>query len=154
MRTSRWLVALSVVVGSIVALGAVGTAADAATSSFSAPVYRRFPGSGDHRRGRSILGVMRLGAPAGTFQVISSPDFRTWTPVTDPLPVLPAWASPGRTWAPGVIQRGSQYVMYYTTHDAALDRQCISVATSPAPSGPFLDVSAPLICQAANGGSS
>jgi hypothetical protein len=141
-------------VSSIVTVAALGVAADAATSSFSAPVY-----PGDFPDPAIILAGGRYwaygtGSAGRNLQVMSSPDLRNWTPVTDPLPALPAWASPGRTWAPGVIQRGSQYVMYYTTHDAALNHQCISVATSFTPGGPYLDVSAaPLICQTANGGS-
>jgi hypothetical protein len=45
--------------------------------------------------------------------------------------------------------------MYYTVHDPTLGKQCISLATSSGPNGPFVDQSTtgPLICQVANGGS-
>ena len=77
-----------------------------------------------------------------------------WGPVTDPLPKLPSWASAPWTWAPGVVQRGSTYLMYYAAHDTAANQQCISVATSWSPSGPFTDNSAAsFICQHALGGS-
>jgi len=87
-------------------------------------------------------------------QVISSPDLHTWSPPSDPLPRLPAWASQPWTWAPGVIRRGSTYLMYYTAHHKAWNQQCISVATSASPAGPFTDnSSAPLLCQRSRGGS-
>src|SRR5450759_1113942 len=85
---------------------------------------------------------------------MSSPDMLNWGPVTDPLPKLPSWASAPWTWAPGVVQRGSTYLMYYAAHDTAANQQCISVATSWSPSGPFTDNSAAsFICQHALGGS-
>jgi hypothetical protein len=49
---------------------------------------------------------------------------------------------------------GNRYVMYYTVRDATLSSQCISVATSATPGGPFLDGSpGPLVCQTSHGGS-
>jgi beta-xylosidase len=88
------------------------------------------------------------GSAGRNLQVMSSPDLRTWTAPTDPLPVLSSWASGGSTWAPGVLHQGATFLMYYTVHDAALGRQCISVATSSTPGGPFADASsAPLVCQ-------
>ncbi len=88
------------------------------------------------------------GSAGRNLQVMSSTDLHTWTAPTDPMPVLPQWAGPGLTWAPGVLQHGSTFLMYYTVHDAALGRQCISVATSPTPAGPFTDTSrGPLVCQ-------
>jgi hypothetical protein len=87
-------------------------------------------------------------------QVITSTDLQQWSAPADALPTLPAWAVAARTWAPGVVQLASGFVMYYTVHDAASDRQCLSVATSPTPAGPFRDQStAPFLCQLANGGS-
>ena len=37
----------------------------------------------------------------------TSTDFKSWSPVQDVLPVLPAWAAPGYTWAPDVHRFGS-----------------------------------------------
>jgi len=88
------------------------------------------------------------GSAGLNLQVMSSPDLHTWTAPTDPLPVLPSWASAGSTWAPGVLERGTTFVMYYAVHDTALAKQCISVATSSNPGGPFVDSSTgPLVCQ-------
>ena len=86
--------------------------------------------------------------------VMSSPDLRNWTLMRDALPTLPSWSVPGHTWAPGVVQLGSTFVMYYSTDVATTGQLCISVATSTSPSGPFSDTSGgPLVCQAALGGS-
>ncbi len=94
------------------------------------------------------------GSGAGNLQVASSADLRTWGASTDPLPVLPAWAEPGFTWAPSVLPRGGRLVLYYSVRDAALGRQCISAAVSASPAGPFVDASTgPMVCQADNGGS-
>ncbi len=94
------------------------------------------------------------GSGGRNLQVMSSPDLTTWTRPVDPLPVLPSWARPGLTWAPGVLPRTGLFMMYYTVRDARLGRQCVSVATSPVPEGPFADTSSgPLVCQVSNGGS-
>ena len=87
-------------------------------------------------------------------QVATSTDLRTWTvEVMDPLPELPAWATSGRTWAPEVTAVGDAFVMYLTAHSVDPDRQCIGVARSTAPTGPFRPVGdEPLVCPAARGG--
>src|SRR5437868_5490532 len=46
------------------------------------------------------------GSAGRNLQVMSSTDLETWTAAADPLPVLPAWAQPGFTWAPGVLRSG------------------------------------------------
>lgn len=94
------------------------------------------------------------GSAGRNLQVMSSADLKTWTAAADPLPALPAWAQPGFTWAPGVLSSGGTFLMYYTVRDAASGRQCISVASSTGPAGPFADTSsAPLVCQLTNSGS-
>ncbi len=92
----------------------------------------------------------------GNIPVLRSTDLRTWQPVGDALPVLPRWAVPGQllTWAPAVTPVTGGFVLYYTARDAAAGIQCISVATSTSPTGPFVDTSSgPLICQTPSGGS-
>jgi hypothetical protein len=73
----------------------------------------------------------------------------------DALPRLGAWAKPGDTWAPSVAFNGSEYVMYYAaTEAAAPNDQCIGVATSASPGGPYVDASPiPAVCQDGNYGS-
>lgn len=90
---------------------------------------------------------------AGNIQVLVSDNLVRWNIVGDALAGLPAWASPGATWAPAVLARRAgavvYYVAYYTTRELASGRQCISVAIATAPIGPFVDFStAPLVCQA------
>ncbi len=83
-------------------------------------------------------------------QESTSPDGINWTPSgVDPLPNLGSWARPGDTWAPSVAYNGSEYVMYYTATEAsAPSDQCIGVATSPTPGGPYTTSSPePVVCQ-------
>ncbi|HEY5011648.1 MAG TPA: glycoside hydrolase family 43 protein [Acidimicrobiia bacterium] len=88
-------------------------------------------------------------AGAGNIQVLVSSDLAHWSIVGDGLAGLPGWASPGATWAPTVIALGTSFVAYYTTRDIGSGLQCVSVATSASPAGPFVDASkAPLVCQA------
>jgi beta-xylosidase len=86
----------------------------------------------------------------------TSTDLVHWVDVPDALPVLPRWAasSISMTWAPSVIAVGSRYLMYMTTEEAASGRQCIGLATSASPTGPFDDASKrPFLCQQNLGGS-
>lgn len=92
-------------------------------------------------------------------QVIRSADLIEWTRVGregDALPRLPDWAAPRQflTWAPGVLQRDDEYILYYVARDVDGGRQCISYAVSDSPEGPFVDESQhPFICQLDEGGS-
>jgi len=91
---------------------------------------------------------------AGNIQITESTDLQHWTKAGDALPALPSWASPGDTWAPAVIRLRRSYVLYYTAATAGTKVQCLSVATSKRPQGPFVDSSkGPLECQPALGGS-
>jgi beta-xylosidase len=93
-------------------------------------------------------------------QMASSPDLLTWTPLKDggklhdAMPVLPAWAKAGFTWAPEVIRVGDGYVLYFTARDKKSHLQCIGAATASDPRGPFTSAeTAPLVCQTDLGGS-
>ncbi len=136
------------------AVGGVAPAASAAPSAFQAPVYARdFPDPSVLVTGGAYW-AYATGTGGLNLQVMRSPDLHTWTSPVDPLPTLPSWASSGLTWAPSVVEVHSSYVMYYTVHDPALGQQCISVATSTTPEGPFSDSSShPLVCQTSDGGS-
>src|SRR4051812_36371617 len=96
---------------------------------------------------------------AQNLQLARSDDLVTWDMLDDPLPKLPLWSS-GDTWAPEVRKTSAGYVLYYTAHDADLKRpdsngsQCVTLAVSASPEGPFVDDSAkPLECQPELGGS-
>ncbi|MEU5947054.1 glycoside hydrolase family 43 protein [Micromonospora sp. NPDC047465] len=86
--------------------------------------------------------------------VLTSPDLVDWTPAGDALPELPAWAEPGRNWAPEVIELApDRFLLYYTVAGRESGRQCVGRAVASAPQGPYRDDStAPLICQAELGG--
>jgi hypothetical protein len=79
-----------------------------------------------------------------------------WTQTNvDALPNLGSWAKPGNTWAPSVaLQVSGTYVMYYTATEAsAPNDQCIGIATSPTPGGPYTPATPtnlapePIVCQ-------
>ena len=92
----------------------------------------------------------------------TSTDLVHWTFVTDPatgkrrdaLPRLGSWAKTGFTWAPEVLRLGDRFLLYYTASDAKRNAQCIGVAVSGDPQGPFVDERpAPIVCQTELGGS-
>src|SRR6478672_13131765 len=89
------------------------------------------------------------GSAGRNLQVMQSADLQTWpTTPTDPLPLLPSWATVGSTWAPSVVPQGDRYRMYYTVRETSSARQCVSVASASTPGGPFTDISSgPLVCQ-------
>jgi hypothetical protein len=82
-------------------------------------------------------------------QVSTSTNGVNWTASNrDALPHLPSWAVEGDTWAPSVAFNGSEFVMYYTATEASDGDQCIGMATSATPLGPYNDNSnAPVVCQ-------
>ena len=86
--------------------------------------------------------------------VATSVDFVHWTAPVDALPVLPAWAAPGFTWAPDLHRFGSRYALYFTAMLAghSPQTQCIGSAFSSSPSGPFTARPTPFICQVDQGG--
>jgi beta-xylosidase len=73
----------------------------------------------------------------------------------DALPVIPAWASHGLTWAPDVIRVDDGYVMYMTAQLGGVqpDTQCIGIAVADRPEGPFHPSPDPLVCQRDRNGS-
>lgn len=88
--------------------------------------------------------------------VAFSTDLVTWEARRDAMPALARWVRLSRpdVWAPEVIQVGDEYLMYYTARDKTSGRQCVGLATSKTPSGPYRDASdAPFICQIEQGGS-
>jgi arabinan endo-1,5-alpha-L-arabinosidase len=92
-------------------------------------------------------------------QAAKSTDLVNWEVLPDVLPVLPDWAQDGLwNWAPEVTTSadGQTYLMYYTTRFRIENggTQCIGVATSDMPEGPFQPAGdEPLICQPDRGGS-
>ena len=97
----------------------------------------------------------------GNLPMAVSRDLRQWKYVRnsdgsrrDGMPRLAPWVKPGFTWAPEVIKVGAGYVLYYTANHREQDKQCVGVAVSSGPTGPFVDRRAgPLVCQFDLGGS-
>lgn len=88
-------------------------------------------------------------------QVARSDDLAEWEVLaTDALPQLPAWALGGKTWAPDVSEFApGVFVMYFTAASATPQAQCIGVATSTGPEGPFVPADGgPIVCPPDEGG--
>jgi arabinan endo-1,5-alpha-L-arabinosidase len=93
--------------------------------------------------------------PGVNVQYAASSDLETWTASRDDVfPELPAWAEAGRTWAPDVAALpDGRFALYFTAQERESGRQCIGVAVSDAPTGPFVsDQAEPLICPLDEGG--
>ena len=90
----------------------------------------------------------------GTLPVLRSDDLVTWSVVGNGMPELAPWTGAGRHWAPEVAKIGDRYLAYYTAMEAETQQQCIGVAVSESPEGPFIDeAEEPFICQFDEGGS-
>ena len=87
-------------------------------------------------------------------QLATSTDLKHWeVQVQDPLPELPDWATNKHTWAPDVTAGPDGYLMYVTARSVVPALQCIGVARSTSPAGPFRPVGdEPLICPRDEGG--
>ena len=124
------------------------------TSPDAAAVYDADAPDPDVIRVGTTYYVYTTASDLENIPVLSSTDLQTWQPLGDALPTLPAWSEMGRSWSPGVVFLDGQYVMYYATEVTATGLQCISVATSTVPTGPFIDTSTtPFVCQTSLGGS-
>jgi beta-xylosidase len=81
-----------------------------------------------------------------------------WPAVHSAMRAVPPWATLGFTWAPDVRHVDGRYVMYFDSiarpslyFDRAANgfsrfAQCIGLATSRTPGGPFVGRASPLIC--------
>ena len=93
-------------------------------------------------------------------QMAVSSNLIDWAPLRDgdrlhdAMPSLPSWAEPGWTWAPEVVRMGDSFLLYFTARERRSNRQCVGVAASADPRGPFVSEAAePLVCQRELGGS-
>jgi beta-xylosidase len=83
------------------------------------------------------------------------PEPGTTDPTKDAMPDLASWVEFGANWAPSVMLNTTlgKYVMYYTAKSASLGKECVGIATSSTPAGPFVDSSSgPALCNPAKGG--
>jgi beta-xylosidase len=133
------------------------TATELSGPSFTNPVYKLdFPDPYVMLVGDTYYAYATTNGSTTNIRVIRSKDLVNWEDVGDALPALPKWSvlNSGYTWAPGVIQLKDQFLMYYVARDQDVDRQCIGVAVSDNPAGPFRDPNnEAFVCQAKLGGS-
>jgi arabinan endo-1,5-alpha-L-arabinosidase len=164
--TGRLVVAT---VGAVLALGVSGCAMDAsdgngadpsdskpaAASGALAPVIDRdFPDPDVLATGGRYY-LYATNDARRNVQVAESADLAEWEVLDgDALPELPGWVIPGKTWAPEVTEVApGRFVMYTTTTNFSPSRQCIAVATSESPTGPFtVQGNGMLVCPDDEGG--
>jgi beta-xylosidase len=148
--------ALSVVLAT--SLAVISGCSDAQTPkpavTYTNPVYASdFPDPFVLRVGKTYYAYATNGGGA-TIQSLTSTDLVNWTYTGDAFGNLPPWATPGWTWAPEVAVVPGGFAMYYTARHTESQRQCIGVAFSKTPDGPYEDSSPePLVCQLDAGGS-
>lgn len=72
-------------------------------------------------------------------QIATSTDLVSWEVLSDDaFPKLPSWALPNLTWAPEVSPwPDGSFRLYFTARNAGFPKQCIGVAKSNSPLGPF-----------------
>jgi hypothetical protein len=87
------------------------------------------------------------------FPMLRSADLVNWTPAGRALPARPSWAAQAgdwNPWAPSVIERNGAcpglagprcFVLFHVSRHGTLDppTNCIGVAVSPRPEGPYLE---------------
>jgi hypothetical protein len=149
---------LAALVAAVGTLGLAVAAASPAGAANWAPVHTGdFPDPDVMQYNGTYYGfsTQNFASPSQTVNVqeSTSPDGVHWTQSSaDALPVLGSWAKPGDTWAPSVAyegaNNGNQFIMYYTaTERSEPNDQCIGVATSATPEGPYTSSSTPVVCQ-------
>ena len=125
------------------------------------PVFTTdFPDPFVLRHGNEFLGyATNAQGDRANVQMARSTNLVDWALVTkgsglhDAMPVMPAWARPGFTWAPEVLKTGKGFVLHFTAKDKKSGLQCLGAAFSVNPLGPFTsDAKEPLVCQTAIGG--
>jgi arabinan endo-1,5-alpha-L-arabinosidase len=80
--------------------------------------------------------------------MLKSYDLVNWTYVGDAFATKPAWVHPDAgLWAPDIRYFNGQYYLYFTASDTSLPGggSAIGVATSPSPTGPWVDSGAPVV---------
>ena len=144
----------------LAAAAILSPAVDAASDPSFVPVFRQnFPDAFILLNGGRFIAYSTNNGP--NVPMAASTDLVHWTFVgdaagkqRDAMPKLGSWAKTGFTWAPEVMQLGSKYLLYYTASDARKNAQCVGVAVSSDPLGPFVDDrSDPIVCQTQLGGS-
>ncbi|MBX3285707.1 MAG: family 43 glycosylhydrolase [Actinobacteria bacterium] len=100
-------------------------------------------------------GYLAFGTTSGLVRVqrLRSSALDGWDGPQEALVREPAWATPGSSWAPAVLEVADGWVLYYTVQVAGTDRHCISFALASGPAGPYRDDSRePFLCPDEAGG--
>jgi arabinan endo-1,5-alpha-L-arabinosidase len=144
----------------VITLDVTPTAAPAVEGGLALPVLDRDFPDPDLLKVSDAWYAYATNSGGRNIQVARSEDLFEWVVLGDALPALPAWAVPdfGWAWAPEVspAQDGDGYLMYYTARFQIGQggTQCIGVAASLDPQGPFQPQgNQPLVCQTGLGGS-
>ena len=149
------LAALVVVTGTVASVG-LAAAPPAGAANWAPANDGDFPDPSILLWGGVYYGfaTQSFAAPSQTIniQVSTSSNGLSWNPQTgvDALPHVGTWAQPGNTWAPSVAHdaAANDFVMYYTATERSTGDQCIGLATSSSPTGPYGDSqSQPMVCQ-------
>ena len=155
-QAARWLLLLTLGIGVSAGGNVVGVRPSPATAAttFRNPVIESDFADPDIIRVGKTYYAYSTNTGGVNVPVFSSADLVKWNALKDALPVLPSWASGGNTWAPAVMAANGGYRLYFTARHTESGRQCIGVAASKLPQGPFVSSSAkPLVCQLDEGGS-
>jgi arabinan endo-1,5-alpha-L-arabinosidase len=153
-RSAGALVVVALALSGCAADGAQTETTDDAVSTDDFAIDQDFPDPDVLATDGRYLAFATNGAGFNV-QTAESSDLENWSVLaSDALPVLPDWALPGKTWAPDVSEFGpGQFVMYFTAASKNPGLQCIGVATSATPEGPFAAAgSAPIVCPDDEGG--
>ncbi|GHG54368.1 glycoside hydrolase family 43 protein [Streptomyces griseocarneus] len=151
---THWPTRLLVLLAALTAV--VCHAAPPAGAAVSGPVIDREFADPDIVKVGGTYHAYATNGDGKNIQHATSRDLVHWTVAgADALPALGAWAVPDRrkVWAPEVYDNGPGFTMHYTALDRAGGKQCIGVALSSSPDGPFRPVGdGPLVCPVAQGG--
>ena len=133
---------------------ALGASPVAAAEPLFVPLIRKdFPDPFVLRAGDTFYAYSTNG-DRGNVPTATSKNLADWTVGGDAMPELPPWAKKGSTWAPEVMRVGAGYLLYFTARSRRHDLQCVGVAASASPAGPFVSTAEePLVCQRELGGS-
>lgn len=74
----------------------------------------------------------------------ASHDLVDWMFLGNVFPRNPSWVRSGFLWAPHIVKRGSQYMLYYS--NGGIANPCIGVAFAAQPEGPWTDLGRPVFC--------
>ena len=124
------------------------------TGNFTNPVYdSNFPDPFVLKEGDTYYAFSTTSG-GKHYPTLISKDLVHWEEGPDAMPEMADWTA-GNTWAPEVLKlHDGLYLMYYTAEWIEVGLQCIGIAESRRPLGPYVDRNKrPFICQQDEGGS-